>query len=508
MFIPLQHENNQGRRWPIISIALVVLNLAVFLGTHWRLEQDSPQRAEVRNHLVILAAMHPELTMPPDAQAFVVSFQKKNPGLWNEIKSENREVADAWDAKMRMVEEPADLQKEMDSLTEQFSALNQNSILDQYAFVPAHPTAISYITANFLHSGWLHLIGNMWFLWLAGAILEDTWGRVIYPLFYLSAGAAALQFYAWLNPDSLTPAIGASGAVAALMGAFLFRFPTTKIEVAVVFGLRSLTNLAMGNGIRFKAAAYWLLPLWLLMEVFSGAAYGSSSGVAHWAHVGGFLFGAAVAVGLRYSGLEHRASTAIEAKVTWTAEPAIVAAAEQMEQGKLDESLATLQTYLATAPDSLEAYSLLPQIYWRKNNIPGFQASTVKRCQLHLKAHNPDAALQDFEEYVNSGGAAMPASTWLELARIFESREDFTRAVSEYDRLADVHSAEKQSILALLAAGRLCLKKLNRPEDALKNYKAAADSQVPHLDWEANIQTGIGNAESALAVGITGPGKK
>jgi hypothetical protein len=52
------------------------------------------------------------------------------------------------------------------------------------------------------------------------------------------------------------------------------------------------------------------------------------------------------------------------------------------------------------------------------------------------------------------------------------------------------------------------LKKLNRPEDALKNYKAAADSQVPHLDWEANIQTGIGNAESALAVGITGPGKK
>jgi len=139
MFIPLQHENNQGRRWPIISIALVVLNLAVFLGTHWRLEQDSPQRAEVRNHLVILAAMHPELTMPPEAQAFVVSFQKKNPGLWN--------------------------------------------------------------------------------------------------------------------------ALGASGAVAALMGAFLFRFPTTKIEVAIVFGLRSLTNLAMGNGIRFKAAAYWLLPL-------------------------------------------------------------------------------------------------------------------------------------------------------------------------------------------------------------------------------------------------------
>src|SRR5262249_25324641 len=150
---------------------------------------------------------------------------------------------------------------------------------------PAHPTAISYISANFLHAGWLHLIGNMWFLWLAGAILEDTWGRIIYPVFYIVAGAAALQFHAWLNPGSLTPAIGASGAVAALMGAFLVRFPTTKIEVAVVLGLRSLSNLAMGRGIRFKAAAYWLLPLWLLTEIFSGALFGSSTGVAHWAHV-------------------------------------------------------------------------------------------------------------------------------------------------------------------------------------------------------------------------------
>jgi len=118
------------------------------------------------------------------------------------------------------------------------------------------PKPIAYLTANFLQGGWLHLIGNMWFLWLAGAILEDTWGRVIYPIIYLVAGAAALQFHAWLNPGSLAPTLGASGAVAALMGAFLVRFPKTKIEVALVLGLRSLSNLALGRGIRFKAAAY------------------------------------------------------------------------------------------------------------------------------------------------------------------------------------------------------------------------------------------------------------
>src|SRR5467141_5255163 len=113
----------------------------------------------------------------------------------------------------------------MDSLAQRFAEQQKSSILDNCGFVPAHPRLITYLTSMFLHSGWLHLIGNMWFLWLAGVILEDTWGRIIYPIFYLAAGAAALQFHAWLNPDSSIPTIGASGAVAALMGAFLVRFP-------------------------------------------------------------------------------------------------------------------------------------------------------------------------------------------------------------------------------------------------------------------------------------------
>jgi membrane associated rhomboid family serine protease len=167
-------------------------------------------------------------------------------------------------------------------------------------FIPLRHENNTYVTANFLHAGWLHLIGNMWFLWLAGAILEDTWGRVIYPVFYFAAGAAALQFHAWFNPGSSVPTLGASGAVAALMGAFLMRFPTTKIEVAVVLGLRSMTNLALGKGIRFKAAAYWLLPLWVLMEILSGSIFGGSSGVAHWAHVGGCVW------------LDYRASDSLQ----------------------------------------------------------------------------------------------------------------------------------------------------------------------------------------------------
>ena len=91
----------------------------------------------------------------------------------------------------------------MDSLSAEYVKLSRTSILDQYAFVPANPTGISYLTANFLHLGWMHIIGNMWFLWLAGFVLEDAWGRSIYGLIYFISGAAALQFHSWMNPGSI-----------------------------------------------------------------------------------------------------------------------------------------------------------------------------------------------------------------------------------------------------------------------------------------------------------------
>jgi hypothetical protein len=89
--------------------------------------------------------------------------------------SPNRSTIDAYDAKVKMTEDPSKLQEEMDSLNAELVKLSASSITEQYAFdafVPAPPRAISYLTVNFLHGGWLHSIGNMWFLWLAGFVLE------------------------------------------------------------------------------------------------------------------------------------------------------------------------------------------------------------------------------------------------------------------------------------------------------------------------------------------------
>src|SRR5467141_3613691 len=202
MLIPLRHENMEGRRWPVVTFALIALNLLIFLGTHWKIEAQEPERIEVRTHVLVLAATHPDLRMPEAVEMFVHEVQSKTTELmWKELASTERKPEDAWEAQIREVEDPEQLQAEMDTLAQRFAEEQKSSVLENYAFVPAHPKPISYLTSVFLHTGWIHLIGNMWFLWLAGFILEDRWGRVIYPIFYILAGIAASLVHTISDPS-------------------------------------------------------------------------------------------------------------------------------------------------------------------------------------------------------------------------------------------------------------------------------------------------------------------
>jgi membrane associated rhomboid family serine protease len=491
MLIPLRHENMQGRRWPVITIGLIALNTLIFLGTHWKMDEQAPELGEVRTHIVLLAAMHPELNIQGKAKDFVTTIQTKNPALWKQAQNQNRDIHDAWDARMRMAadEHPEVMQEEMDAIEARFEVLDKTSLLSNYAFIPAHPTAISYLTANFLHGGWLHLIGNMWFLWLAGTILEDTWGRIIYPAFYLIAGMLAVQVHALVNAGSITPMIGASGAIAGLMGAFLVRFPTTKIEMGWLLGFRFY---------RFKAAAYWLLPLWLFMEIFYGSLFGQASGVAHWAHIGGFVFGGLIALGVRASGLEQMAEKGIQEKISWVSHPLLAEASEQLEHGQLDAAESNLKTLLLEKPDSVDAYRMLQNIYWRKNDVPSHRGALEKVLTLELKANDHAGAWLTYQDFKNAGGEKLSAPLWLDLCRQLETQPDLERAAGEYQDLAQAYPTEKQGLLAQMAVGRLFLKRLNRPADALRCYEAAQASTVPHPDWQPTIDRGIAEAKKAL----------
>jgi len=161
-------------------------------------------------------------------------------------------------------------------------------------------------TSAFVHDGWLHLIGNMLFLWLAGAALEDRWGRLRFAAFYLAGAAAATLCFDALHSGPDTILVGASGAISALMGAFLVFFARMRIYFAYWFWA------SVGT---FELAAYIALPLWLAEQLLSAQLDGASgvSGVAFTAHIGGFLFGVAAAAAAKLAARQSADADAADA---------------------------------------------------------------------------------------------------------------------------------------------------------------------------------------------------
>ena len=167
-----------------------------------------------------------------------------------------------------------------------------DAFVTQWSVVPAQITSghhwITVLTAMFMHGSWSHIIGNMVFLWAFGPEIEDTMGRGRYLVFYLLGGLIAMLAQTLADPHSTVPNLGASGAIAAVMGAFLVTYPRDRIRaVLFIFFFARIT---------FIPAAL-LTGVWFLIQLVDAGsvAHVQSGGVAYLAHVGGFIFGAATA---------------------------------------------------------------------------------------------------------------------------------------------------------------------------------------------------------------------
>src|SRR5882757_3950786 len=130
--IPIRHENMTARRWPVVTLSLIAINVVVFLFTISAIDSDAPQLGETKLHIVILAATHPELKMQPESQRLVDGYKQSRPEAWKRIQDPFRDITDAYDAKIKMTENPSNLQEEMDSLNAEYVKLSKTSILDQY----------------------------------------------------------------------------------------------------------------------------------------------------------------------------------------------------------------------------------------------------------------------------------------------------------------------------------------------------------------------------------------
>ncbi len=135
MIIPLSHENMHGRRWPFVTIAIIALNVVVFLGTHWTMENEGKQTAEIQQHIILLAAAHPGTPMTPAEQKLVDSFRQQQAKTWDVLSSPDHTPLNAWDVDMRSW---TDLrcEEEMTRLAGQLDQMRAESILGRFAFYP------------------------------------------------------------------------------------------------------------------------------------------------------------------------------------------------------------------------------------------------------------------------------------------------------------------------------------------------------------------------------------
>jgi len=185
--------------------------------------------------------------------------------------------------------------------------------LSRFALVPARyfapdaPSSLSvldylpFVTNMFLHGGWLHLILNMWTLWLFGRTVEDRFGSARYLLFYLLCGAVASTTHALVNATSEIPALGASGAIAGVLGCYMRMFPLSRVVVMIPI---------LFFPFFFELPAIVFTGLWFLVQVMQGTAdlFGppAGAGVAWWAHIGGFVAGFLLTPLLQQSKRAHR----------------------------------------------------------------------------------------------------------------------------------------------------------------------------------------------------------
>ena len=176
-----------------------------------------------------------------------------------------------------------------------FELQQGDQFITEWAFIPARfsespsADAVTLLSAMFMHGGWMHLGGNMLYLWIFGDNVEDRFGHVTYLVFYLIAGLGATGAQYLVNTQSIIPNVGASGAIAGVLGAYLLMFPHAKVRVLVGQSVVAMPALIV-------------LGLWIALQAFSGAgsimdtSRGDTGGIAYMAHVGGFVAGFLMAI--------------------------------------------------------------------------------------------------------------------------------------------------------------------------------------------------------------------
>jgi membrane associated rhomboid family serine protease len=396
ILIPIGHEESSTRRRPWITFGvMIVCALAFLLSGQADINAGADEIAidtkftEAYEYYLD----HPYLELDPEFEkiAFPGSSAAEVVEEYQEFMGEY-----AWKPSSKTVLSME--QEVLDGLTAKaLESLNSHPLV-RWGLIPSDISVITMITHMFLHAGWLHLLGNMLILYLAGPFIEDVWGRPLYLAFYVVSGFVAALIYIAFNSDSNIPMIGASGAIAGVMGAFLVRYKNTKLRFFYMIGL-------FWRG-TFSAPALVMLPLWFGEQLFYALLVGGlgdehGGGVAYWAHVGGFALGFGVALAMKRWQIEERyIDSNIESKVNKKIidNRAVERALEAQSQGEPERAFEMLSSELKRAPQNRDAALALWAVAVDCGRAAEAARGMLRTIQHDLRTGDRDQALEHWNE--------------------------------------------------------------------------------------------------------------
>lgn len=322
------------KRLPWLTIGIIVANILFFAATSLidtGLERElgrleSSMQAIEQRHLYRLAWEDPEVfRLPPDSLRMAIA--------------EGRVIPQ---------DDPDFL--EWLSYYQKFQERREASPFKALGFIPGKFNPLRILSSMFVHASLWHLLTNLVFLWLVGCNIEDSWGWKVFGGTYLASGFVSALCHLAAFRGSMVPLVGASGAIAGVMGAFMVRHFMTRIR----FFYLALVIIRPFMG-TFSLQAGVVLPFWLLLQIL-GARWGGAD-VAYWAHIGGFCFGAAVGLSLRFLGLEKRfIAPMLDREQEKLRLPSKLAQAYQsLDEGDRARARALLQQAMNEEPGNIDA---------------------------------------------------------------------------------------------------------------------------------------------------------
>jgi membrane associated rhomboid family serine protease len=396
MLIPIGHDKTTVRRLPWVTFTVMILCLVVFLAT--RPGELRSQRSAGTNieGAVEYFVNHPYLELQPRFLE-ILELQVGEDLLQSELELMRQSGPRPPDDGMELKTE----QDHLDALVSGFFEALDSRPSRVYGYVASDPRPFSLLSYQFMHAGWLHLIFNLVFLFVVGPFIEDVWGRPLYAVFYLTAGIVSALMFGVRYPDLDTPLIGASGAVAGAMGAFLVRFVKAKMRFILWIGI------PLGP---FRAPAWVIFPFWFLFQLFSAQIMdlalpeSGGGGVAFWAHVWGFAFGVVVAAAIvQFRVEEGFIQRNIESKITLVDNTPVEEAAQLAEKGQDEAAIGLLESHLESNPENLDAAMSLWNVCFERGQSERAIPHIMRALESAIRGGDHGFVIAVWEEVMYSG---------------------------------------------------------------------------------------------------------